>query len=253
MNKFSTLIPTHSLLGRKRSFTLIELLVVVAIIAILAGMLLPALNQAKQKAYQTGCISNLKTLGNITMIYMDDNREYFPNKYWPRQILGNYNLKFKVPGIHPSFPFCPAWQGKIGQLKNVDGTKYAYTTYVMPGIFYNESGYFANSQLPNVHIKRTQVKFPAARSLFHELPHDGGERGSSLDTANANVYYKGVMLAHPGGTSNFTTADGSVVCVGKMRSYAKTSSKCGNYYYGADIPHSSVMKAVSTNSTNYLR
>lgn len=84
-------------LGRqaRAAFTLIELLVVVAIIAILAATLLPALSRAKERARQIQCMSNLRQWGTTVLMYVGDNNGLFPIasrpstptwKWWPDEL-----------------------------------------------------------------------------------------------------------------------------------------------------------------------
>jgi prepilin-type N-terminal cleavage/methylation domain-containing protein len=89
----------------RKAFTLVELLVVIAIIAILAGMLMPALNRARQEAQKTSCINNQMNVGKNLIMYRNDHREQMPS--WSRtdETLGQtyYDSSLSIALLWPNY------------------------------------------------------------------------------------------------------------------------------------------------------
>ena len=230
----SPAVQNTSLFPKSSPFTLIELLVVIAIIAILAAMLMPALQQARERGRAISCLNNGREVGKVFIFYADANDGYMPIAYGLKKN-NEVLVRSWLQCINPLLGRTQAKQldraGKIllcasleGQLKvNESGER-------LPTYTYNrrlgDLDYTAKGN-KNYHARKiNRAKYPAKFVTLMEGITDG-ER-MTIVTAASDID----NLAHPhSGRNNHLYADGHTEAVNMYATYNDWKAWCQPYSF----------------------
>ena len=191
---------------RRHGFTLIELLVVIAIIAILAGMLLPALSQGKEKAHLAACIGNLRQIGLSTQLYSQDHANRFPEKNVSGEIQPGvtlqWNAQYSMGGADPVAIHC-------------------YQREFPPARYRPLNAYMAPSQVYRCPRDKGQVAFPRWCGNAEHVA-----RPSNYLTIGCSYHYNAGDLHTPeGGGTRLAQADGVKGLAGKPEHWVPDTSR----------------------------
>jgi prepilin-type N-terminal cleavage/methylation domain-containing protein/prepilin-type processing-associated H-X9-DG protein len=211
--------PQRYELGRRQrgGFTLLELLAVIAVMAILAGLLLPVLAQARERARQTTCLSNLQQISTAHLLYLQDWDEQFPFWYLPApprpQPFGprSYWTEYLHPYLRSTTIFrdpSARWNGP----EEVRLADYALVTWGPGGFGTPEDPYY---RWPGPPLSLAQVARPTETlSLLDGWSTTGG---STVDSWGATGWTVGRPLRHGSGTNGcFVDGHAHWLPVGQM-------------------------------------
>jgi prepilin-type N-terminal cleavage/methylation domain-containing protein len=168
---FKLLLPCKlASMKKAAAFTLVELLIVIAMIGIVAGLLLPALNQAKEKVKRTACASNLKQVNLATRLYADDNGDSLPvlpnpNPY-PNGV-GAYYKQLVKGYVGLTGPASPEEKGFVCP---ADRTVYTQAAHAFSSYTFN--GYEVGpNAMPRITGQRlSAIERPVKAALVGEFP-----------------------------------------------------------------------------------
>jgi prepilin-type N-terminal cleavage/methylation domain-containing protein/prepilin-type processing-associated H-X9-DG protein len=173
--------------GLRPAFTLIELLVVIAIIAILAALLLPALAAAKQKAWTTGCNSNLHQVGLGMRMFADENAGLFPESGGLIRWGGTDAQTGKPSWLEQIFSY-------VGNTNAYNCPGNAQLTLDLQGPFDYFNGCHAayvGAEGQFAAVRSAAIVFPAAYVLSGDtagIPSDSGELAFNPQNADKDDY-----------------------------------------------------------------